>query len=144
MPRRRESQRLKYLHINCIGKMYSLGYSVNFGLLQSQENAKFIRMPTYPWQETNLWANDEYCGVQKTSLLLGTPVSIDAEQICWENEIGLHNFQFLKDHALKLLGIVFCYRNCNSTYRPGGSSPELVRLKLNVWGQGHTPRNFRV
>ncbi len=107
MPRRKESQRLKYLHVNCIGKMYSLGYSVNFGLLQSQENAKFIRMPTYPWQETELWTNDEYHDDEKTTLLLGTPVSIDADQIRWDNEIELHNFEFLRDHVMKSLGSVF-------------------------------------
>ncbi len=109
MPGRKEPQRLRHLLVQCIGKMYTLGYSVNFTLLQTQTNAKFHRVPTYPWQETALWANDEYCGVEKTSLLLGAPISVAAEQTHWENEFGFHFFEFFRDHQIKGLGIIISY-----------------------------------
>ena len=105
LPSRKEENRLHHLYAQCIGKMYTLGYPVSFHMLQDQSHGTFIRYPTYSWQETDLWAKDDYNVPQKTLLLLGVPVSVNSKSAQWENEIDLHQFEFLNDHKMKAAGI---------------------------------------
>ena len=85
--------------------MFTIGYSVNFDLLQDYTNAELMRYPSYPWDEHHLWPKDEYLEEENTIVLSGAPVSLNKDQCIWESEIDLHRFSFLKDHEQKTIGM---------------------------------------
>ena len=106
LPARKEKKRLEHFYVQCIGRMFTLGYPITWSHLQHQDQGKFIRYPLYAWQESDLWAPDEFRLPAKTMLLLGVPRSVTAKHSQWLNEIDLHRFEFLKDHEMKSAGIV--------------------------------------
>ena len=106
LPKKDENERFKHLHVQCIGKMFTLGYEVNFDSLQDYTNAELLRYPCYPWDERRLWPKEEHSEQEHTMLLLGAPVSLNKDQCIWENNIDLHNFPYIKDHEQKAIGMV--------------------------------------
>ena len=72
--------------------------------LQDQSCGRFLRYPLYPWQDTDLWAEDEYKVPAKTMHLIGLPTYVNKQRMIWENEIDLHRFGFLNDHVMKSSG----------------------------------------
>ena len=72
--------------------------------MQDQESGQFLRYPSYPWQETDLWAEDEYRVPEKTMHLIGIPTYVNSEDVTWRNEIDLHRYGFLNDHVMKSSG----------------------------------------
>ena len=92
------------MQIQCIGRMFTLGYPVNLRQVNNHNRGKFVRYPTYPWQETELWANDNFQGGSKTFPLLGNPIAVNSDELKWSTDIDVHSFSYLKDHQLHSLG----------------------------------------
>ena len=104
LPPRKETERLKYLYARCIGQLYTIGYPVSLSNLQDQDTGMFLRYPLYPWQETDLWAEDEYRIPIKTMQFIGIPTHVNSKKLVWKNEIDLHRFGYLNDHVMKSSG----------------------------------------
>ena len=109
LPKKDVTERLKHLHIQCVGKIYSLGYAIRFDSLQDYTSAKFIRYPSYPWDEQQLWPKDEYFLPSTTMVLLGAPVELNSDKCVWENDLDLLGFSFLKDHGHQTLGLLILH-----------------------------------
>ena len=107
LPKKDATERLKHLHIQCIGKIFTLGYAISFDLLQDYTGAELMRYPTYPWDEHHLWPKEEYLEEESTMMLLGAPVSLNNDQCVWENEIDLLRFPYIEDHKSKSFGMHF-------------------------------------
>lgn len=104
LPARKETQRLSHLYARCIGQMYTIGYPISMNSMQDQDAGEFLRYPSYPWQETDLWAEDEYRVPEKTMNLIGIPTYVNSENVTWKNEIDLHRFGYLNDHVMESSG----------------------------------------
>ena len=72
--------------------------------IQDQDAGKFLRYPSYPWQETDLWAEDEYKVPMRTMEFIGVPTHVNRKKLVWKNEIDLHRFGYLNDHVMKSSG----------------------------------------
>ena len=108
LPARKETERLKHLYARCIGNMYTIGYPISMNNIQDQASGRFLRYPSYPWQETDLWAQDEYRIPEKTMHLIGIPTYVGSQRLIWKNEIDLHRYKFLNDHVMKSSGKYIC------------------------------------
>eukprot|EP00794_Sanderia_malayensis_P013962 gene13962-15419_t len=128
LPARKEKRRLEHFYVQCIGKMYTFGYPITVGGLQEHRNGKFIRYPAYPWQETDIWAKDEFRVPNKTLPFLGLPTQITAKLSSWENQIDLHRFEYLSDHTMENAGIIM----------PGACYVELA-LEAALWDTNVEP-----
>lgn len=104
LPSKKEAERSKHFYACCIGQMYTIGYPISINALQDQRAGRFLRYPLYPWQETDLWAEDEYNVPKKTMHLIGVPNFVNSQRLIWDNEIDLHRFAFLSDHVMKSSG----------------------------------------
>ena len=102
-----KAQHKAFLH-NTVGRLYTLGYSIDWDLVQGeQRNVRYIRTPTYPWQKKDYWyMQDEQHKqeqVQSCNHAFLTKVKSTASFTglqCWEVELDLYQFPYLRDHAL--------------------------------------------
>ena len=109
-----KAQHKAFLH-NTIGRLYTLGYSIDWDLVQGEERkVRYIRTPTYPWQTKDYWyMQDEQPKqeqVQSCNHAFLTNVKSTASFTglqCWEVEVDLYQFPYLRDHALIQGGPVF-------------------------------------
>ena len=116
LPRKRlpVNEQCKSFLLNTVCKLYTLGFPIDWNCVQTIPSAKFVRSLTYPWHKNTFWyresppqtvikpidaaSRSEKKGhpflekVRQTSLCSGLQ--------CWETEIDLHRFPFLKDHAI--------------------------------------------
>lgn len=104
-----ENQHKAFLH-NTVGRLYTIGFSVDWDRVQGEEDvdAHYIRTPAYPWQRKNYWyiqeepANSEgrvhpnrhafLTNVKPTESFTGLQ--------CWEAQVDLYKYPTLRDHAL--------------------------------------------
>lgn len=109
-----KAQHKAFLH-NTVGRLYTLGYSIDWDLVQGeQRNVRYFRTPTYPWQTKDYWyMQDEQPKqeqVQSCNHAFLTNVKSTASFTglqCWEVEVDLYQFPYLRDHALIQGGPVF-------------------------------------
>ena len=99
---------------NTICRLYTMGFPVDWTLVQGSQSARFIRSPTSPWLESSFWYREQppQSTVHPISSkeTLWKPTHPYLAQVkmtdlysglhCWETEIDLFNFPSLKDHAL--------------------------------------------
>lgn len=108
------AQHKAFLH-NTVGKLYTLGYPIDWDLVQGeQRNVRFIRTPTYPWQKKDYWymqdKQPKQEQVQSCNHAFLSNVKSTASFTglqCWEVEVDLYQFPYLRDHALTQGGPVF-------------------------------------
>ena len=103
-----EEQHKAFLH-NTVGRLYTMGISVDWDGMQGEEsNVHYIRTPTYPWQKKDYWyIQDEPTepeeGVQfhRHAFLTNVkPTESFTGLQCWEVEVDLYQYPTLRDHAL--------------------------------------------
>ena len=103
-----EDQHKAFLH-NTVGRLYTVGYSVDWDHVQGDEsNVHYIRTPTYPWQKKDHWyVQDELTKPKEKGhfhrhafLTNVKPTQHFTGLQCWEVEVDLYQFPTLRDHAL--------------------------------------------
>lgn len=110
-----KAQHKAFLH-NTVGRLYTLGYSIDWDLVQGEQgNVRYIRTPTYPWQKKDYWYMQDEQPIQEQSVQSCNHAFLtNVKQTgsftglqCWEVEVDLHQFPYLRDHALIQGGPVF-------------------------------------
>lgn len=109
-----KAQHKAFLH-NTVGKLYTLGYSIDWDLVQGeQRSVRYIRTPTYPWQKKDYWYMQDQQSKQEQAqscnhafLTKVKPTANFTGLQCWEVEVDLYHFPYVRDHALIQGGPVF-------------------------------------
>lgn len=109
--RRRESEDLTML--STVGHLHALGYPIDWSRFYP-DNARFIRLPPYPWQREHYWNESEasksarmgrqivYGGVavsENAHPLLGA--RLDTATPTWSNDLDLSRLDYLQDHVVQ-------------------------------------------
>jgi acyl transferase domain-containing protein len=98
--RRGEDERSTML--SSLGSLYAAGLPVDWLAFRSP-SARFVRLPSYPWQRERHWAESEASIADRTGVpvhpLLGRRVS--SAQPLWETEINTRLLAWLEDHAIR-------------------------------------------
>ena len=98
---------------NTICKLYTMGYPIDWSCVQKDPSARFVRSVNSPWLEKSFWYRENApqpivppLGADRTTKKQGHPFLGQVKMTephsglqCWENEIDLHRFPILKDHA---------------------------------------------
>lgn len=110
-------QHQTFLH-NCVGSLFTSGYTLSWDKIQGSGSRSFIRCPTYPWQEREFWYREAEPAEHVQSLSATTTILDDASMShpllgkavptqafsglhVWESEIDLYHLPCLKDHAFQ-------------------------------------------
>jgi acyl transferase domain-containing protein/ubiquinone/menaquinone biosynthesis C-methylase UbiE len=107
--RRKEAERAMML--GSIGKLYTLGYSVDWDLLYS-EGGQFVKLPSYPWQRERYWLESSFSqqarlGESSTLDMLSKPIhpllgsQLKSAQPEWKGLIDKQQLTYLNDHCIQ-------------------------------------------
>ena len=89
--------------MSCVGQLYGQGHDVAWEVLHPRENARLLRLPSYPWQSKRFWNENpeaaEELHYHPVHPLLGQPV--DGVHPTWEVELSTATLPFLADHRVQ-------------------------------------------
>ena len=107
-PRLQESDVISHLYVQCIGRMYTLGYPVCWDRLFDYSECSFIQYPSYAWQEARHWCFEVDSGTDNATHLLGkVKTNTSSNGILWTNDIDCFTFDYLSGHQLYKMGCIF-------------------------------------
>ena len=108
LPRLQESDMISHLYVQCVGRLYTLGYQVCWDQLFDYSKCSFIRYPSYAWQESKIWCYEDMLDNDNVTRLLGfTKENTTSTGIVWENDIDCATFNYLYGHSVRNFGPVF-------------------------------------
>ena len=120
--------------LNCLGGLYSQGHDIAWDAVQPREGARFVKLPSYPWQTKRYWDETleatEALFYRPVHPLLGQPVS--AVHPTWEAEISTALNPFLADHRIQ-----------GSVVLPGAVYIEMaLAAAKETYGSNHSVDNM--
>ena len=108
LPRLQESDIFSHIYIQCIGRLYTVGYQVCWDQLFDYSKCSFIQYPLYSWQETKHWCFEVPSGCDYATCLLGkVKKDTTSNGKLWANNIDCFIFRYLSGHQVRDLGPVF-------------------------------------
>ena len=120
--------------LNCVGALYCNGHQVAWDAVNSRDEGRLLKLPSYPWQTKRFW-NDtaeaaEALFYEPVHPLLGQSVS--ALHPTWEVELSTVLNAFLADHRVQ-----------GSVVLPGAAYIEMTLAAANsVYGSNHSVDNL--
>ena len=108
LPRLQEPDLISHLYIQCIARLFTLGYPICWDNLFDYSKSSFIQYPLYAWQETRHWFFEMLQESDNATRLLGKlKANTTSNGISWENDIECFTFSYMSGHQLSNMGPVF-------------------------------------
>jgi malonyl CoA-acyl carrier protein transacylase/NAD(P)-dependent dehydrogenase (short-subunit alcohol dehydrogenase family)/acyl carrier protein len=89
--------------MSCVGALHCHGYRVAWEALNPRQDARLVKLPSYPWQSKRYW-NETQEAIEDLHYnpvhpLLGQPIT--AVHPTWEVELSAAGIPFLADHQVQ-------------------------------------------
>jgi acyl transferase domain-containing protein/acyl carrier protein len=131
LPSLRRTQEEQLTLLNSLGRLYTLGYSIDWQQLYPSEG-EVVRLPSYPWQRDRYWIEAKQQKIKlikkntATHPLLGQKLQLPLKEIVFESELSSELQPLLEGHQV-----------CDRVVLPGAAYLELaLAAGTEIFGSG--------